>query len=527
MESKPWSREGKPGPFDAIVIGSGMGGMTAAALLSKVGLKVLVLEQHYVPGGFTHTFTRKGYEWDVGVHAVGEVTPKAMPGRLLRALTDGKLTWASLGPTYDEFHFPGGFRIDFPDNPIAFRENLVQGFPREAAAIDRYLALTKEIAGGMRGYYFSRVLPGSVSGVAEKVFARSVRPHLEHTTRATVEALTSDPKLRTMFAAQWGYYGSVPSRSAFAMQALVVKHFQWGGYYPVGGSAQIARTLLGTVEAAGGSTRIMADVERILLEGGKAVGVRLKGGEELRAPRIISAAGVLSTVKRLLPELSQAPWVKSVERLTPASAHVCLYLGFDGDIRRAGATPANQWFWEVWDSEDDAWRVAPDGTLPRAPVLYTSFPSLKDPAHPPGAKHTGEVVTFVPWKVFEPWLGSRWRRRGADYEAFKQRMTDALLAQLFERLPGLKPLLKYAELSTPLTTDHFVRPVGGSIYGVEPTPARFANPALKARSPVPGLFFGGSDVSAVGVVGASMGGMLAAVAAEPWAAMGWLRRHVM
>jgi all-trans-retinol 13,14-reductase len=182
---------------------------------------------------------------------------------------------------------------------------------------------------------------------------------------------------------------------------------------------------------------------------------------------------------------------------------------------------------EVWDSEDDAWKVTEAGEVPRAPVLYCSFPSVKDPLHTPNDRHTGEVVTFVPWSVFEKWRDKRWRRRGDDYETFKQRMTDQLLSQLFERMPGLKPMLDYAELSTPVTTDHFVRPSHGSIYGLEPTPARFANPHLKPRSPVPGLFLGGSDVSSVGVVGALMGGLLAGVAAEPWAAMNWLRRDVM
>ncbi len=527
-DTRPWGREEKAGPFDAIVIGSGIGGMTAAALLAKTGMRVCILEQHYVPGGFTHTFTRKSYRWDVGVHAVGEVTVRSMPGRLLRALTNGKLEWAPLGPVYDAFHFPGGMHIDFPDNPGQFRDNLLTAFPREGAAIDKYFGLAKSISAGMRGYYLSRVLPNRVSESAQRILAAKVQPHLRATTRSVIADLTTDPKLRTLFAAQWGYYGSTPSRSAFAMQALVVKHFLWGGYYPVGGSQQIANTLLETVAASGGWTRIMADVEQILIENGRAVGVRLKGGEQLRAPRIISAAGILSTARNLLPdEYKKTPWVKTFEQLKPSSAHVCLYLGFKGDIRRAGAGAANQWFYEVWDSEDDAWRVTPTGALPAAPVLYVSFPSLKDPLHTAPEQHTGEVVTFVPWEVFEPWREKKWRRRGDDYEAFKRRMADRLLEQLYEKMPGLKGMVEFAELSTPITTEHFVRPSSGSIYGIEPTPARFANPYLKPRSPIPGLYFAGSDVASVGVVGAMMGGALAAVAAEPWNTLKFMRKDVL
>ena len=122
-DARPWGREEKSGPFDAIIIGSGIGGMTAAALLAKTGMRCCILEQHYVPGGFTHTFTRKNYRWDVGVHAVGEVTVRSMPGRLLRALTDGKLEWAPLGPVYDAFHFPGGMQVDFPDSPGQYRHS--------------------------------------------------------------------------------------------------------------------------------------------------------------------------------------------------------------------------------------------------------------------------------------------------------------------------------------------------------------------------------------------------------------------
>ena len=136
---------------------------------------------------------------------------------------------------------------------------------------------------------------------------------------------------------------STPANSSFAIQALVVKHFLHGGYYPVGGSARIAEALLQTVADAGGATRICADVEEILVVGGKATGVRLASGEVIHAPRVISAAGVLSTVNRLLPErYRDDPWIRELKPLRSASAHVCLYLGFKGDIREAGASGANK-----------------------------------------------------------------------------------------------------------------------------------------------------------------------------------------
>lgn len=527
---KPWSTRTPDGQLDYIVIGSGMGGMCCAALLAKLGKRVLVLEQHYEPGGFTHTFKRKGWRWDVGVHAVGEVSEKAMPGRLLAHLTDGRLRWASLGPVYDEFYWPDGFAIDFPDTPEQFKANLIAAFPNELAAINKWFELARETAGGMRGYYLSRTLPTGLGRHAETLFARSAKHLFERKTADVLAELTDDPKLRAVLVSQWAYYGSPPSRASFAMQALVTRHFQWGGHYPVGGSQAIARELLQTVAATGGWTKIRADVEEILVEDGAAVGVRLRSrdprdagnGEVIRADRIVSAAGVWSTVERMLPaEYTEQDWAQSIAGLAPAPPHVCLYLGFEGDIRRAGAGAANKWFYETWDPEVDAWDVEPGQAIPRAPVLYCSFPSLKDPEHDPGPKqrHTGEVVTFVPWQAFEQWRATSWQRRSDDYDQFKQAMHHAILAQYLERMPELADMIVHAELSTPLSTEHFVRPYAGSIYGLEPTPERFRNPWLRPRSPIPGLFFAGAEISTVGVIGAMMGGVLAAVSAEPVAAI--------
>jgi all-trans-retinol 13,14-reductase len=379
----------------------------------------------------------------------------------------------------------------------------------------------------MRGYYLARLAPKRMAPVVDAVLARKAKKFLRMRCKDVIDGLTEDPKLRAVFAAQWGYYGAPPSRASFAMQALVTKHFMHGGYYPVGGSGRIAEELLSTVADAGGWTVIRADVEEILIEDGQAVGVRLKSGQRIRGEKVLSAAGVLSTVTRLLPEEHrQDEWAKSIRELDPSPAHVCLYLGFEGDIRAAGATAANQWFYETWDMEEDCWPVDADGPKGEAPVLYCSFPSLKDPEHDPGPeqRHTGDVVTFVPWEAFAPYKDARWHKRGAEYEALKKKTEEALLAQFFRCMPKLEPHLTHVELSTPASTHHFVRPMHGAIYGLEPTTERFENEWLRPRSPIRNLYFGGSEVASVGVIGAMMGGVLGAAAASPLAVIDRIRK---
>ncbi|MEZ4391337.1 MAG: NAD(P)/FAD-dependent oxidoreductase [Polyangiales bacterium] len=515
-DDRPWSRTAPAQRWDYIIVGSGMGGMTTAAILAKLGKRVLVLERHYVPGGFTHAFKRKRWHWDVGVHAIGEVTRRDVVGRILADLAGDRLQWASLGAEYEHFEYPGGFKIAFPDNQRQYRENLYAAFPDERETIDRYFAEVRRAVTSMGGYYLSRVLPESLGTALSPLLMRSASKYTDRTLAEVLDGLTKNPKLRTVLAGQWGYYGSPPSQGSFAIHAGVVHHFFHGAHYPVGGAGNIARALLRTVADAGGWTRIRAEVDQVLIEGGAAVGVRMKDGEEIRAGRVVCATNARVTAEQLIPpEHLPRAWSDAVRSMPPSPAHLCLYMGFEGDITKEGAGAANQWFWETWDPELTDWDFATPGTPP--PLLYTSYPSLKDPAHDPGPSqlHTGEIVTFVPYDAFERWRGTPWMKRGAEYEALKEDLKSRLLAQFFKHRPGLEPLLRHAELSTPLTTEHFANPAAGGIYGVVSTPARYRNPWLRPRTPIRNLFLSGCDVGAAGVIGAFAGGLFCALSAEP------------
>ena len=236
----------------------------------------------------------------------------------------------------------------------------------------------------------------------------------------------------------------------------------------------------------------------------------------MRCPLVFSDAGARNTVMHLLPPaLRDTAWVREIASFQPSACHVQLYLGLEGDIRASGATPSNHWFHESWDLGDALWRDPEHDAVP--PALFVSFPSLKDiaPHTPTPAKHTAEIVAWTDWAVFAPWEDSRVGHRPPDYAALKRVIEERLLAQFARHFPALAPMIVAREVSTPLTSAAFTGAVRGGVYGLEASPRRFFSDSLRARTPVPGLFLTGQDVTSAGITGAMMGGVIAAAALEP------------
>ncbi|BBM84393.1 phytoene desaturase family protein [Candidatus Uabimicrobium amorphum] len=503
--------------WDYIVIGSGIGGMATAALLGYFGKKVLLLERHYQPGGFTHTFSRRGYTWDVGVHTIGQIGSHYLEGRILRTLTDNAVEWKSMGEVCEIFHYPDKTISIYGDIQKQI-QMLSQMFPKERKAIQQYFSTVKKALCNLEMYYGARCLFPHYLSIADRILGRNSWKWFGKTTMEVMEPLFHNTKLFDILTARWVYYGSPPDESSFGIQAVIDRHFHEGGYYPVGGGKQLTTAFLKKIYHQGGETRVCAEVKQICIENDRAVGVELKNGEKIFAPRTVAAIP-LHSLPKILPQPIPS-WLQQVQKMPSTPAHLCLHLGFKEDIRTLGATTANAWLFKDYGVQYATWDVHHEET---PGILYCSFPSLKEGKQ---KNHTAEIITFVPWESFAQWKDTTWKKRGAQYEEMKEQITQKILQRFWQYFPKLRNAVDYVELSTPLSTNHFMGTSNGSIYGLAPTPQRYHSPWTRPRTPLNGLFLSGSDMASPGIIGAMMGGVLAAVACCPVAGSKFLLKHM-
>jgi len=496
--------------YDTIVIGSGIGGLANAAFLSLLGKKVCVLEQHYTAGGYTHAYEREGYEWDVGVHYIGEVHKPSTLRRVFDVISEGRLDWAAMDDEYDRVVI-GDHQYSFVAGRDNFAKMLIENFPAEEKVIYKYIELIREVSRYTPKFFAGQGMHPWLASAYNKVRPFIVPKVFFQTTREVLENLTQNQQLISVLTGQWGNYGQAPADASFLMHALIAKHYLAGGAYPVGGASAIARSIIPTIQKSGGEVFTYADVDEILIKNNRAYGVRMADGHELMADNIVSNAGFYNTVKKLLPQdvqnrLGVDDWCQQVQR---SSAHLCVYAGFKGTAEELGLTSTNLWLYPSGDHEGNlaAYKADPKAEFP---LVYISFPSSKDPDWDkrfPG-KSTVEIVTPAKMDWFKEWEDSQWQKRGESYEALKADFTERLLEKLYERHPQLRGKLDFCELSTPLSTNWYQKNSAGEMLALDHFVDRFKKPFLHPAMPVKGLYMTGSDVMTAGVGGALMGGLM-------------------
>lgn len=492
-----------------------MGGMTAAAALSKLGHKVLLLEQYKTLGGLTHSFSRDGFTWDVGIHYLGCLAPDDRERGMLDWLTCSPMTFEPMGSVYDNVHLADALPLSLSRPFEAQERDLKDRFPNEAEAIEAWIAAMREGRDVMYTLASTRAMPEFVGDMIDFWNQRAIDKWCKRTTKEVAESLTKNPELIAAFTAQWGDFGGRPHKASFAMHALILGcYLQSGAWYPAGGGKAFADHLIPTITNNGGEARAGVRVETLLVEYDAVVGVKTSAGEEIRSDVIISNIGVRETINKLLPSgFGPQDWISEIHALPSSIAHFSLFLGFEGDIETAGATRSNHWFYPQ-GKVDAIWEEAPAGD----PLgFFVSFASLKDPSHDPGPsqKYAGEMVVWTDWSVVARWANLPSGQRGADYRAFKQQFEEKMFALFKANFPGLADLVVLKELSTPLATESITGHHEGRFYGLDGTPERVLSDALRAKTPIDGLYISGQDVVSQGIQGALWGGILSAASVDP------------
>eukprot|EP00986_Skeletonema_menzelii_P003036 scaffold893_cov154-Skeletonema_menzelii.AAC.9 len=489
-----------PKNLDVIIIGSGMGGLSTAALLAKQGKKVLVLEQHDIAGGNLHTFTEKGYEFDTGLHYIGGKIGdrNSSVRKQLDYITDGGIEWEPMEEDAYDVAIVEGKEKEEEEEEERFhicagwtklKARLKQSFPEDGEAIDKYFQLVH------RATTLFPLLLILKQLLPESLFKLTMRflPILQKTTKEVLDSITTNSKLQGVLTYHYGDYGEPPERGAFAMNALIASHYRSGAYYPKGGPLVIAERIIHVIERWGGKVLVRAPVSSILIDQKKnrAYGVEVKG-KRILAKTVISSVGAPKTFMGLVPSSHQ----NVVEKCTKALADptvasnvslMSMFVGINDEDHSLQLPKSNYWIHSSWDHDKNMADYRADHN--KVPALFISFSSAKDPTY--NTRHPGKQVALVvgpcTFDNVEEFKDDRVKHRRKEYTEMKEKWTQIFMDGLLRYFPELTGKIDFVDFGSALTNDFYLGTYRGAVYGLAHTPQRFRQHWLQCQTPIKNL----------------------------------------
>jgi all-trans-retinol 13,14-reductase len=494
----------------AIVIGTGAGGLAAAAHLAKAGIEVTALEQAGDLGGYLAPIHVDGYTFDLGGQYVGEARPGQLLDRLIGDLgLDVQKLFVEMDPEgFELYRFPE-FEIRMCRGLAVYGDRLVERFPEDQDGLRKLLRFA-HIADLVPLVMRSDRLHASELKALR--YLPAVLPWLHSTFAELLGHTLQNPRARAVVAAMGGDIGLPPSRLPALVGLDLIGHYADGAFYARGGNGRLRDALVQSGERYGARFRTAASVAEILVHDRAVTGVRLANGERLDTDVVISDVDPTITLGRMVrPTELPSKLLAKVERTVPSLPTFMILLGMRRDLRTHGLGAFNVCDYPAWDIES---LYAPvfAGKLPKQLGFFLSSSTLRDDSGtlaPPGSS-TLQIITFMPYELFARWADVPPNERGDDYRALRERLAEQLLGEVERRWPGLVGDIVAQRVETPLSNTDYTRAVRGAAYGPALTLAQFGLKRFGTRTPIRGLYLAGAGVFAPGVVYCLASGRLAA-----------------
>jgi all-trans-retinol 13,14-reductase len=501
--------------FDTIIIGSGAGGLSAALCLARAGQKVAVIEQHYVPGGWCHSFYIDGHRYSPGVHYIGGMEKGQSTCNLYEGLgIANELVFFRMNKDAYEHCWIGDEKIDMPAGIENLENALSEKFPAEKKGLKKYLKLVKQVSTEIQ------LIP-KMNGFWDNITIAYRTRHLGKyglfSLKRVIGWHIKNPLLKSVLNIQCGDHGLPPSKASFPFHCALMDHYFNGGFYPMGGGAAIVKAMTNAIKKYSGQIKTGVAVKKILTETVKktskeitlkAVGVELQNGEIIKAKCVISNADPTATFKMVGQENLSPRLIKKLEATRYSVTSLMFFISVDMDVREAGLDSGNIWFMpgEDMDGIYDGLTKTSILKTDEFDSLFISCSSLKDPLSFNGRHHTIEVVTFIDYDSFKSNY-THTDKSGAEYQKIKERLIEKLMNTFKRILPAVHKNIVHIEVGTPITNEHYINSTKGNVYGTEKGFMQTGPFSYKAKTEIENLYMCGASIMSHGVAGSSYSGV--------------------
>lgn len=473
--------------YDVVVIGAGLGGLSSAAFLAKEGRKVLLLERHYVPGGYASSFVRGRFEFEISLHELSGLGDENNPGPLWKLLSQ-----VDVARRVEFLRIPEFYRCVLPDVdfvvPIGrenFENAMAEYFPADADGIRDFTDVMFKFA--QEALRANRVGMKMVMEHQEEF--PTLLAYFGKSLKQVMDDFIKDERARTVLDVICGYYCNNPSSLSFMTYALgTVSYLRFGPWHVKGKSQALSQAFVDSIEDMGGEVWLRNGARRILSEGGKVRGVVAQDGTEILCPTVVSNANPYATCLELIGRENTPDWyLRRLGAWSGGASTVNLYLGVDCPHQELGLGHHETFYSDGYDV-DGNWKNMKAGvSLEPSDIAVTAYNSVDPDFSPPGTSSL--VCTFIAFS--EPWM----KLKPSEYAEAKHRVAARALDLAENVARGLRDHIEVIEVATPLTNIRYSRNVGGSIIGFDETFSGTGLVRMPATGPLQGLYFSGAWVN--------------------------------